>query len=144
MGGVKHPHPAAINAFHTFSYRSQKAFILVIPRREELQHFTPLHLSAEEKRIQAAVPCSQAEDGMISPLCPPFSVISLLPRVSLQLFEETQEVCRNVPPQFAVYTARRTARRPTQQSCDARYGKPACTHNLSYCRRRSQVSASVN
>ncbi len=40
---------------------------------------------------------------MISPLCAP-PAIPLLPCVSLQLFEETQEVCRNVPPQFAVYT----------------------------------------
>ena len=65
-------------------------------------------------------------------LSSPLSVISLLPCVSLQLFEETQEVCRNVPPQFAVYTARRTAHRPTQHSYDARYEKknPACMHTL--------------
>lgn len=66
-------------------------------------------------------------------LSSPLSVISLLPCVSLQLFEETQEVCRNVPPQFAVYTARRTAHRPTQHSYDARYEKnPACMHASIY------------
>lgn len=55
--------------------------------------------------MQAAAPCSPAENGMISPLySTPLSVISLLPCFSLQLFEETQEVCRNVHSQLAVYS----------------------------------------
>lgn len=137
----KHPHPAAVNAALTLSYRSQKAFILVIPRREELQHFIRLHLSAERNGFKQQCLAHQLEDGIgfffFFRLSSPLSVISLLPCVSLQLFEETQEVCRNVPPQFAVYTARRTAHRPTQHSYDARYEKKktlrACIHLSTHC-----------
>ena len=111
------------------------------PAQRRTSAFYPVTSECGAKRVQAAVPCSPAGGWdwlfFFFRLSSPLSVISLLPCVSLQLFEETQEVCRNVPPQFAVYTARRTAHRPTQHSYDARYEKKktlrACIHLSTHC-----------
>jgi len=111
-GGVKAPRRDAIL---TLSYGSQEAFVLVIPRREELQHAFLLllysRLTREPRNTRLTQRClaRKRRMGWFRPSTP-LSVIPLLPRVSLRLFEETQEVCRNV--HFAVCTDCRSACRP--------------------------------
>lgn len=117
--------PLPHNACLTFSYCSQKAFILVIPRGEELQHFVLLHLSAETSGLRQQHLAHKRRMGWFR-LSTPLSVISLLPRFSLQLFEETQEVCRNVHPQFAVHSPQDSVQTTTTELWCQMW--TACTH----------------
>lgn len=133
--------PALIGARLTFSYCSQKALVVVIPRGEELQHFFfPVlsHLSAEEeekkRRIRAAAPCSPAEDGMISPLYPSACDLPSSPVSLCGSLKKTQEVCRNVHPQFFFSSAARGPQDSAQTTATERAAmphverQPACLH----------------
>ena len=137
----KHPHPAAVNAALTLSYRSQKAFILVIPRREELQHFIRLHLSAERNGFKQQCLAHQLEDGIgffffFSPLFPPLCDLPPPLCLSAALWRNSRGVQKRPSPVCCLHSPQDSAQANTTQLWCQIWKKKtlrACIHLSTHC-----------
>lgn len=105
------------------------------PARRRTSTFCPVTFECRDKRIEAAAPCSQAEDGVISPLYPPLCDLPPPPFLSAALWRNSRGVQKCPSPVRCT--------QPAGQRADHHYGAMmpdvnslhARTHSPSYCRR---------